>query len=799
MQQLMPHSPPMRRLPLLLIVLLILSACAAIGTRGQFDKLFGPAQPTRFDEARPPATNDVSYTQTIQPILDKRCVVCHACYDAPCQFKATSWEGIARGASKTRVYDASRLLAGEPSRLYVDADKASQWRDKSFFPMLNEHAAQTPEANRTAGLAHRLLALKQQHPLPAGGTVPADLDVSNIDRAQTCPAGPQIDEYEKRNPQGGMPFGLPGLPGAEHQTLSRWLEQGAPAEAERPPSAIALQRVAQWERFFNGDSHKEQLFARYAYEHLFLAHLYFDDDNSKERRYFKLLRSSTPPGQPVAEIAARRPVDDPGVARVYYRLVPERESIVAKTHMPYSLSAARMARWRSLFLAPAYTVDRLPGYSAEAAANPFKTFQQLPVAARYAFMLDEAEFTIMGFIKGPVCRGQMALDVIDDRFWVFFQDPSNAFDEALAQRLASESDMLRLPTGSSNIGLLAPRLRYAKLENGYLEAKSQALARGVEAGAKLDLSMVWDGEGRNPNAALTVLRHFDSATVVKGLVGEQPPKTAWVIGYPLLERIHYLLVALYDVYGNVGHQLNSRLYMDFLRMEGEFNFLIFLPQAQRETVRDGWYRGDSEATRQQVYGGPARLDAETGIRYRTADAKTELLGLLQRRMAPLAGAQFASLQGEKDAALRTQLLRLAAVRGGSLSWANESSVLAVEAPGQPTRWFSLLRDTGHNSVSYFLREKRELRPDENTLTVVPGVLGSYPNAFYRVQARELPAFTEALARLASEADYAAFSERFAVRRTDPGFWAFSDVLHTAYAREQPLAAGILDYNRLENR
>lgn len=786
----------MRRLPLLL-ALLVLSACATLASLGKFDELFGPPQPTRFDQSSPPAPNDISYTQTVQPILDKRCVVCHACYDAPCQLKTTSWEGIARGASKTRVYDATRLLAAEPSRLYEDADKASQWRDKGFFPVLNEHATQTPEANRTAGLMHRLLMLKQQHPMPTSGTAPADLDFS-IDRAQTCPAGSEVEVYEQRNPQGGMPFGLPGLTRAEHDTLTRWLEQGAPAEPSGPTSALLQQRVAQWERFFNGDSLKEQLFARYAYEHLFLAHLYFDDD--KSRQYLKLVRSSTPAGQPVREIVTRRPVDDPGVARVHYRLVPERESIVAKTHMPYRLDAARMARWRSLFLQPAYTVERLPGYDAQAAANPFKTFEALPVAARYSFMLDEAEFTIMGFIKGPVCRGQMALDVIDDRFWVFFLAPSKGYDESMGHQLAGEADLLRLPTGNSNTGLLAPWVRYANLEKGYLEAKSQALAKRTDAGMRVDLNLVWDGgRERNPNAALTVMRHFDSATVVKGLVGEQPPKTAWVIGYPLLERIHYLLVALYDVYGNVGHQLNSRLYMDFLRMEGEFNFLIFLPKDQREAVRDAWYRGDSLSTRKQVYGGPARLDADSSIRYRTQDAKTELLGMLGQRMAPLASAQFPGLQREPDTALRAQLLRLAAVRGAPLSWANEISVLAVESPGQPTRWFSLLRDTGHNSVSYFLREKAQLRPDENTLTVVPGVLGSYPNAFYRVQQRNLPAFTEALGKLASEADYAAFSKRFAVRRTDPAFWAFSDALNADYAKAQPLAAGILDYNRLENR
>ena len=143
------------------------------------------------------------------------------------------------------------------------------------------------------------------------------------------------------------------------------------------------------------------------------------------------------------------------MARVYYRLVPERETIVAKTHMPYALSAARMARWRELFLDARYAVDSLPGYGADTAANPFKTFADLPVAARYRFMLDEAEFTIMGFIKGPVCRGQMALNVIDDHFWVFFLAPSEAPTTKPWRRCcASEADLLRLPTGSSNTGLL---------------------------------------------------------------------------------------------------------------------------------------------------------------------------------------------------------------------------------------------------------------------------------------------------------------------------------------------------------
>ena len=94
-------------------------------------------------------------------------------------------------------------------------------------------------------------------------------------------------------------------------------------------------------------------------------------------------------------------------------------------------------------------------------------------------------------------------------------------------------------------------------------------------------------------------------------------------------------MAGYDVYGNVGHQLNSRLYMDFMRMEGEFNFLVFLPQALRESTALYWYRGATDEAREYVYGKNAYLDAESAIPYRSNDPQRELYELLGQRLAPV--------------------------------------------------------------------------------------------------------------------------------------------------------------------
>ncbi|TCO82039.1 fatty acid cis/trans isomerase CTI [Plasticicumulans lactativorans] len=770
------------------LLLLVVAGCATLA-RDALVERFGTPDPARFDAPRAPAADGVSFRRQVLPLLERRCVVCHGCYDAPCQLKLGSWEGIARGASKDAVYDL-RLREAPPSRLFVDAERASAWRERGFHPVLNEYPAAVAELQ--ASLLFRMLQLKAEHPVPADAVLPADIDFS-LDRKQSCARIDEFDDYAREQPQQGMPFGLPGLTRTETDTLRTWLLQGAPDDTdERLPAAVERQ-VAQWEAFLNGPSLKERLMSRYLYEHLFLAHLYFDDQ--PQPRYFKLVRSATPPGSPIRPLTSRRPVDDPGVAAFHYRLQPERESITVKSHLPYALDAARLARWKSLFLDPDYTVTALPGYGPELAADPFIVYRELPVDARYRFLLDEAEFTVMGFIKGPVCRGQTALNVIDDHFWIFFLAPE-ALQQSDAEFLRHESRDLRLPAKRDGVGL-APWLSYARQERDYLESKSRYMESRLTSPQQVGLELVWDGGRRNPNAALTVYRHFDSATVLKGMVGGMP-KTAWVISYPLLERIHYLLVAGYDVYGSVGHQLDTRLYMDFMRMEGEFNFLVLLPRSSRIALRDAWYRGASDDVKELVYGRYAHLDVDSGIAYRSADPKRELFELLRQRLGPVIdGAP--DLGREPDAELRRDLGRLAAVRGTALAWMPEASILRIDQRGRASRYFSLLRNTAHSNLTQMLTEDDTLLPAENTLDVIPGIVGAYPNAIYRIDRRDLGAFTSAVAGLDSEQGYGALMTRFGVRRTSPAFWAVSDALHADVRRRTPIEAGIFDYNRLENR
>ena len=249
--------------------------------------------------------------------------------------------------------------------------------------------------------------------------------------------------------------------------------------------------------------------------------------------------------------------------------------------MPYQLSNSRMKRYKELFLDADYKVSALPSYVPEIASNPFKAFVEIPAKNRYKFMLDEAKYFVNGFIKGPVCRGSIALSVIDDHFWVVFMDPDKSYLSQDSEFLARVSDNLRMPSEQENsASLLSVWATYRDEANKYFLAKVKYLDENLSEGGGFGIEQIWDGDHTNDNAALTVYRHYDSATVLKGFVGGSP-KTGWVMDYPILERVHYLLVAGFDVYGKAGHQLSTRLYMGFLRIEAELEFLAFLPAKDR--------------------------------------------------------------------------------------------------------------------------------------------------------------------------------------------------------------------------
>ena len=172
--------------------------------------------------------------------------------------------------------------------------------------------------------------------------------------------------------------------------------------------------------------------------------------------------------------------------------------------------------------------------------------------------------------------------------------------------------------------------------------------------------------------------------------------------------------------------------------------------------------------------------------------------MLEKRLRPVLDTRL-SLATVTDVSLREKLERLAQLRGQNLGLLPELSYLAIRDLQGVARYFTLLKDTGHRNVTHLLLEQNELAPEDDALTVVPGLIGAYPNAFFRLGQDELPEFTAAVASLQSEDDYRRLAARFAIRRTEPKFWEFSDRLQAAEAHMDQADRGLLDYTRLENR
>jgi hypothetical protein len=527
------------------------------------------------------------------------------------------------------------------------------------------------------------------------------------------------------------------------------------------------------------------------------------------------VRSTTPPGQPVKEIATVRPYDDPGSGPLYYRLRKYPASIVAKDHVVYELSDARLQRYRELFLQPHYTVGDLPSYDIELSSNPFRVFAPIPVQSRYRFLLDDARFFIEGFIKGPVCRGQVALNVIEDQFWVMFFDPDIDIIANRPEFLDSMSEYFEMPVveGDNTLELLKVRNKYWDLQTRYMNAKQAWFEHIDTVSVEAAMHYIWDGEGNNPNAALTVFRHFDSASVSFGLLGDYP-ETAWVIDYPTLERIHYLLVAGFNVFGNVGHQLDTRLYMDFLRMEGEDHFLAFLPASHRRSIRDSWYDGIRSAREEHLQAPVDWLDVESVTGYRTADPQRELYRHVEQRLSAVAPTgedldRCGSGQcSDPDAGTAEQkvdraMQRIAAMGGEHLVVFPDVAFVRVGmGQDEEALAYTLIRNKAYKDVTSMLddaqyRDRSDRQND--TLTVVNWLEGSYPNFFFDVDIERIDDFTSRYIAIRDREDYEKFVALYGVRRTDTDFWEIADWFHDQYAREKPVLSGLFDLNRYRNR
>jgi hypothetical protein len=375
---------------------------------------------------------------------------------------------------------------------------------------------------------------------------------------------------------------------------------------------------------------------------------------------------------------------------------------------------------------------------------------------------------------------------------VTFVDPDSAWMKHQGAFLDDNAALLDLPAEGGSNAPLSQWLQYGGRHKQYLQNKS-AYLKAQNEGMTPDL--LWDGDGHNDNATLTIFRHYDHASVVKGLVGDHPT-TAYVVDYALMERITYLIVSGFDLFGGISHQLQTRMYMDFLRMEGEYNFLLLLPAARRGELVDTWYRGLDVSTTNAIKQSFADFPNLPQVHTTTATPEHEIFTLIEKRLDKVRSRRF-DPSSVKDAAVRAALVKLGAVKGKSASFMPELSFVEVTGGTQGPAWLTVARDSAHSNVAQIFDEDKRRLVDEDDLTAVPGFLGAYPEAFFKVPRDELDDFTAAVTMLDSARGYGLLRKRWGVLRNNPDFWQHSDVVRDAAHALDPIGAGLFDYSRLD--
>jgi len=707
-------------------------------------------------------TDQNLYTKEIQPIFDTKCVACHSCYNSPCQLNLSSFEGVDRGMSRTNIYDFPLLNKNEPTRLFIDAKSAEEWRTKGFHPV--------------TGTSHSILGyLVSEIPGVESGK---QLSFPAEDSRTCITTLDDIDKYLEANPAGRMPFGLPKLSENELGQLEKWLEEGAPGPRTIDSEAAIINhtdlksKLTKWEDLLNRKDFQSQISSRYLYEHLFLANIYLD---SHPNLFFRLVRSATQAGS-IDELPTDMPFDLPKISRYFYRLRPVINTIVHKSHIPFEFSELKYRTWKEdLFDVPwPRPVKSLPAFGVQA-ANPFKTFESIPVKFRYQLFIDDALYFVMTFIKGPVCRGQTALNVINDHFWILFLKPNNDVLVNSKETYDQISSLMEFPIQSTEI--FAPIQKYRQNYWKALELKFQTLKN---QGQILDPSWI------DPDKKLTVYRHFDSASVMRDLRGEVP-KTIWVLDYHTFESIYYNLAAGYNVFGPVAHQISSRLYMDISRMAAEDLFISFTGQESRANLRLEWTT-PTPIIKKSLTGKIGSI-----LNQKIAE---ELSGSLlypgtEIKSKALSKDEILSAFSRREESLPSKLRELSQIRHEGLQFLPETMFVRVGNEA-----FSVLLNREHFNVSTIFYEELRRNPKKDSIDVLQGIASSYVNAFVILKGDELDHFVDEFKNARTQQQVEAWLRKYAVKRSDPKIWDYYMWFSAESFEPSNNEKGLLDLNRL---
>lgn len=155
----------------------------------------------------------------------------------------------------------------------------------------------------------------------------------------------------------------------------------------------------------------------------------------------------------------------------------------------------------------------------------------------------------------------------------------------------------------------------------------------------------------------------------------------------------------------------------------------------------------------------------TSVVYHTDDPKSELLDILREQVSPILLPRYDIIDTALTVESEQQLARVNQVRGEGLKTVPQITMLVVHSESGEDELFTLLHNNAHINISRLFNEESNRDFANDDMTIVRGVVGSYPAAFFSIEEDQVKEFVAQFSTLKSESDYVKLLDNFAIRRS----------------------------------